>query len=120
MRNGEGRMRLGNLVKKHTLKLSELCFYVFFISLLFAKGIGLYDGQSAFKVFLMIALIGWAGKAVLTGYTVREMLTYSAILILGGAVYLISHEKGVIFLVLLLCGLKNISVKKLFQVGTVT
>lgn len=100
--------------------MSELCFYIFFVSLLFAKGIGLYDGQTAFKAFLIAALIGWAGKAALTGYTAREMLTYSALLILGGAVYLVSHEKGVLFVILLLCGLKNINIKKLFQVGTVT
>lgn len=100
--------------------MSELCFYIFFVSLLFAKGIGLYDGQTVFKAFLIAALIGWAGKAALTGYTAREMLTYSALLILGGAVYLVSHEKGVLFVILLLCGLKNINIKKLFQVGTVT
>lgn len=116
----KGRIGLENLVKKHVLKLSELCFYVFFVSLLFAKGIGLYDGQTIFKVFLIIALIGWVGKVALTGYTVREMLIYSVLLILGGVVYLISREKGALFIVLLLCGLKNINTKKLFQVGTVT
>ncbi len=113
-------MGMGSLMKKHMLKLSELCFYLFFVSLLFAKGIGLYDGQTVFKVFLIIALIGWAGKAALTDYTVREILIYGVLLILGGAIYLVSHEKGVLFAFLLLCGLKNINMKKLFQVGTVT
>ena len=41
------------LTKKYSVRISELCFYIFFVSLLSAKGIGLYDGQTLFKVFLI-------------------------------------------------------------------
>ena len=60
------------ITKKHMVKRSEICFYIFFVSLLFAKGIGLYDGQTAFKVFLVIALMGWAGKAEIGRASWRE------------------------------------------------
>ena len=108
------------ITKKHMVKRSEICFYIFFVSLLFAKGIGLYDGQTAFKVFLVIALMGWAGKAVLTSYSLQEIVFYGTFLLLGGVVYVVSHEKGALFVALLLCGMKNIDLKRLFQVGLAT
>lgn len=117
---GKGREVLERMVKKYAVKISEICFYIFFVSLLFAKGIGLYDGQTAFKVFLVIALIGWAGKGILTSYTLWEMFFYGVFLILGSAVYLVSHEKGALLVALLLCGMKNIDLKRLFRVGLVT
>ncbi len=105
------------LIKRHTVRLSEICFYVFFVSLLFAKGIGLYDGQTGFKVFFIIALIGWAGKMLLTRYYLWEMLLYAVLVVLGGAIYLTAREKGAFIVILLLCGLKNMDLKKIFQVG---
>lgn len=57
---------MSEFLKKYPVKLSELCFYIFFVSLLFAKGIGLYDGQAMFKVFLVIALCGWVMKQFFT------------------------------------------------------
>lgn len=107
-------------MKKHIVKLSELCFYIFFLSLLFAKGIGLYDGQTIFKVFLIIAFIGWMGKMLLTKYLLWEIPLYGLLILLGGAVYLTSHDKGALFVILLLCSLKNMDLKKIFKVGTVT
>ena len=34
---------------KITMKRSELFYYLFFVSLLMAKGIGLYDGELLYK-----------------------------------------------------------------------
>lgn len=102
------------------VKLSELCFYLFFVALLFAKGIGLYDGQTSFKVFLLIALIGWIGKMLLTQYDYREIPLYLALIALGGIIYLISHEKGALIVIMLLCALKGMELKRVFRVGIVT
>jgi hypothetical protein len=116
--------RKGNILerylKKYTIKLSELCFYLFFCTLLFAKGIGLYDGQTSFKLFFLIALIGWAGKMLLERYLVREILVYGTLLALGGVIYLVSHEKGAFIAILLICGAKNIDIKRIFKVGAIT
>lgn len=107
-------------IKKHPVKLSELCFYIFFISLLFAKGIGLYDGQTMFKIFLLIALCGWCGKMLLTEYTWKELLLCAGLSLLGGVIYLNAHEKGALFCLLLLCAMKDMDVKKVFQTGLFT
>lgn len=102
------------------IKLSELFFYVFFCSLLFAKGIGLYDGQTLFKIFLTVALIGFVGKMILTRYRVWEVAGYTALIALGGMIYLTSHEKGAFLVILLLCSLKNMDLDKVFKVGAAT
>lgn len=102
------------------VKLSELFFYVFFCSLLFAKGIGLYDGQTLFKIFLTVALIGFVGKMILTRYRVWEVAGYTALIALGGMIYLTSHEKGAFLVILLLCSLKNMDLDKVFKVGAAT
>lgn len=100
--------------------LSELFFYLFFVSLLFAKGIGLYDGQTWFKVFLLIALAGWALKQLFTEYTGKEMLLVLGLTLLGGAIYLNTREKGALLCLLLICGMKGISLKRTFFVGLLT
>lgn len=106
-------------MKKYTVKLSELCFYFFFGLLLCAKGIGLYDGQTGFKIFLIAAFAAWMGKMLMTQYSVREVLLYASLILLGGAIYLTSREKGVLMVIMLLCGLKNMNLEKVFRVGAV-
>ena len=100
------------LMKKYRIKISELCFYVFFCSLLLAKGIGLYDGQVLFKALLGVALIAFGGKLLLTRYRVWELAVHTGLLILGVIIYFTSHEKGAFLVILLLCTLKNMNLDK--------
>ncbi|GFI68295.1 hypothetical protein IMSAG249_00111 [Lachnospiraceae bacterium] len=60
---------MNKILKQYPVKISELFFYIFFVSLLFAKGIGLYDGQTIFKIFLLVALCAWGLKQIYTEYT---------------------------------------------------
>lgn len=111
---------MGEMLKGYPVKRSELCFYIFFVSLLFAKGIGLYDGQALFKVFLLIALGGWGVKILFTEYTWGEIILCGLLTLLGAVIYLNTHEKGALLCLLLLCGMKGMQVKKVFQAGLVT
>ena len=53
------------------ISISEICYYLFFGILFFAKAIGLYDGQTVFKLCLLAAA-GFAFiKAALTEYDIR-------------------------------------------------
>lgn len=111
---------MSEFLKKYPVKLSELCFYIFFVSLLFAKGIGLYDGQAMFKVFLVIALCGWVMKQFFTEYALSELVLCALLVLLGMVIYLNTHEKGALFCILLVCGMKGMDVKRVFRVGLVT
>lgn len=106
-----------NYFKSSTVKLSEICFYIFFSLLFFAKGIGLYDGQFWFKVCLIAAMAAWMAKQVLTDHTVKELCCLVILVVLGLLIYFVSHEKGALLCILLVCGMKGIDVKRTFRLG---
>lgn len=101
------------------ISLSEICYYIFFVLLLTAKGAGLYDGQTVFKIFLVTAMVFWMIKMALTAYTQRELITVLLLLMLGGIVYLVSGEKGALLYIMMITGLKNVPVKRVFLIGCV-
>lgn len=101
------------------LPLKEVFFYLFFGLLLFAKGIGLYDGQNSFKLFLLAALVCWLLKMCLTEYTLREALTVGGLVLLGLFVYRSSGEKAALVSILVVTGMKEIPLKRLFAAGLV-
>lgn len=105
------------MLRKQTIKISELLYLLFFCLLLTAKGIGLYDGQTVFKIFLVAALAAWFSKMCMTLYTFRELCWVIGLVALGGIVYLVSGEKGILFCVMVVTGLKNVSQKRLIRVA---
>lgn len=115
MQNGE-KMKL-NLKAKMTVSMQEILYYIFFSLLLLAKGIGLYDGQAAFKMLLIPAVIAWIGKMWLTKYTRKEFIVVVLLVCVGGIVYLISGEKGALLYIFMITGLKNVPLKRVFCVG---
>ncbi|MBD5393025.1 MAG: hypothetical protein HDR71_01895 [Lachnospiraceae bacterium] len=103
--------------KVMTVSIGEILYYVFFSLLLLAKGIGLYDGQTFFKLLLVPAVIAWAAKMWLTEYTKKEFVITVLLLCLGGGIYLISGEKGALLYIFMITGLKNVPLKRVFAVG---
>lgn len=101
------------------IRISELFYYLFFGLMLFAKGVGLYDGQPVFKILLVLALAAWAGKMVTTLYTPREAVWIFLLLVLGVSIYLISGEKGALLYILMVTGLKNMPMERVFKAGLV-
>ena len=86
--------------KTITIKYTELCYYLFFSILFFAKGIGLYDGQMSFKVCLVLAAVPVAVKLLMTDYDRRQLLVSLALLLLGVIVYYRSGEKSALVFLL--------------------
>ncbi len=93
---------------------------MFFSLILFAKGIGLYDGRKGMKIFLIAAGVAWICKMLLTEYdSLTEVLVYTVLIILAAMTCLISHEKGAFFCIMLICGMKNMDVRKVFKNGLI-
>lgn len=102
---------------KVEVSISEICYYVFFSILFFAKAIGLYDGQTVFKLCLLAAA-GFAFlKIILTEYDVREFLGIIALIALGGLVYMNSGEKSALVFLVMMAGFKNISMERMMKIG---
>lgn len=101
------------------VKYSELLFYLFFGVLFFAKGIGLYDGQTLFKLLLIIAVVCLLGKFSLEKYNKEQMIVIVGVLLLGGTTYLLTGEKGLLLNCLLIAGLHHMDTKKIFRLAGV-
>ena len=99
------------------ISISEICYYLFFGILFFAKAIGLYDGQTVFKLCLLAAA-GFAFiKAALTEYDIRELIGIIVLIALGGLVYLNSGEKSALVFLVMMVGFKNISMERIMKIG---
>lgn len=102
----------------------ELLYYAFFVILLFAKGIGLYEGMLSFNICILASLGCMAGALLLTDYTIREWIAIIAAIVCSFMAYRISGEKATIITVLVIAGMKNIPLKRImniaFTVWTIT
>lgn len=99
------------------LSLQEIFYYLFFGLLLFAKGIGLYDGQGSFRIFLVLALICWGMKMLLTRWSWREAAAAALLVCFGFAAYRSSGEKAALISVLVVTGMKDIPLRRVFRIG---
>lgn len=106
-----------NLENSITIQLSELLYLLFFGIMLFAKGIGLYDGQNIYKVFLILAFLCIALKMCITEYSFKEWAAILFLLALSVIVYRVSGEKGVLICMTMIVAMKNVSLKRSFGVG---
>lgn len=105
--------------KLNRLSFGEVSYYLFFLALLFAKGIGLYDGQKYFIPFLMAAYVFWAIKMCLTRYTVKEAVIIGVLFALGLLSYLNSGDKSALIAVMTVTGMKEVPVNRVFKFGCV-
>lgn len=105
--------------EKQTISLAEILYYISFALLLSVKGLGFYDGQPLFKICLLLSVVAWLGKMWLTRYTVKELIKVICMVGLTGVIYLVSGEKGALLYALMITGLKNVPVKRVFALGTV-
>lgn len=108
-----------NQMDSIAIKMSELLYLCFWGIMLFAKGIGLYDGQNIYKLFLVTAFLCIAVKMCITEYTCREWGLILVLLVLTTIVYRVSGEKGVLICMVTVIAMKNVSVKRAFRVGLV-
>ncbi len=102
---------------ENKITLQEICYYIFFSALFFSKGIGLYDGQTAFKFFLVIGAVFFAAKMLLTEYNLYEAGVIGLLGICAFLSYWHTREKGILLVFMMVAGLKNIPVKRLWKVA---
>lgn len=105
--------------KMINVKLGEILYWLFFGSLFLAKGLGLYDGQTVFKLILLFAIGCLFLKICMEEYTVGEYLKIFFILLLTGITYLNSGEKGLVLCGFMMIGMKYVDVKRVFRIGLI-
>ncbi|MCM1153939.1 MAG: hypothetical protein NC314_02015 [Roseburia sp.] len=99
------------------LTIDETLYFGFFILLSIAKGLGLYEGQKLFALLVIPALLCGGLKILLSSYTKRQWAAVLFLICLTGLVYVHSLELGIIVIMFLILGMKNISLQKVFRLG---
>lgn len=99
------------------IPLEEILYFGFFLLLSIAKGFGLYDGQKLFLLFALPAIFCGLLKVLITPYTRRQWAVTGILLLMTVLVYWQSREKGILFIMFMILGMKNISLGKVMRTG---
>ncbi len=97
--------------------IKEAAYYIYFSVMLFAKGIGWYEGMTVYNFCLVFATGMLLLKMAMDSYTLKEAVWITALTILGIVIWQRSDEKGPFLYILLIMGMKDIPVKRVFRLG---
>ena len=78
----------------------EILYYIYFSIMLFAKGIGIYEGMPAFALCLVLSTCILLLKMAMDSYSLREVACIFAIVALGVIIWRKSGEKGPLLYIL--------------------
>lgn len=101
------------------LNVAEIAYYLYFSIMVFAKGIGLYEGMWPYTAALLMGAFFIILKLVLTEHTVAEWLFVLGLLVLGILVWYNSGEKGALIYITMIIAMKNVPMKRLFSIGVI-
>lgn len=104
--------------KKFTIRIEEIFFYLFFGIMFAAKGVGLDSGQRLFSLCILASLGCLAIKLCLTKHSLKEWVAMATLVFIGLLIRYSSGEDAALWAMLIIIGIKNISLKRLMQVCT--
>ena len=99
------------------IKLSEIFYYLFWIIMIYAKGIGLYEGLIEYKICLTLALFCVGLKFLLTSYRLMDLFWIVPAGVLGVWIYLHSHDQSAFLLIAMMIGMKDIKLSRIFKIS---
>ena len=97
------------------VKVSELLFYIFAGSLLFAKGMGFYEGQWPFDLLVIVAYVAFTIRVLVTRQNIYTLLVTLIATFLGIIIYHNSGEMGALFHLTFLVGMIGISDRRIWK-----
>lgn len=103
---------------KKVITVAEIAYLLYFAVMLTSKAVGLYEGQLAYNIALVIGAFLFTVKIFLTKTSLLEYVLIVALLALGVAVYKSSGEKSLLIFLTMMLGMKGVSVDRVFKVGT--
>lgn len=99
------------------LTIEEIVFFAFYIILSVTKGLGFYEWQKIFILFIIPAFFFGLLKILISRYTKRQRIIVIVLLIMTAVVCYESGEVGILFVMFTILGMKNISVDKVLRLG---
>lgn len=103
---------------KYTIiTVHELLFLISFITLFIMKGVGIYEGMLTFNISIVVSFLCAGFAMLMADYTILEFI--GAIVLLGCSflAYFETGEKAVIAAVLMVIGMKNVSLERMMKLA---
>ena len=97
--------------------IGEGIYLLYFAVMIGARAAGLYEGMLAYNILLVLGLLLFACKYIVTLGSIKEVLVAGFLFAIAGLVYLNTGEKGLLVCFTMLLGMKYVHVKKVIGTG---
>lgn len=101
-----------------TIKREFILFYIYYVIMLFTKGLGLTDGP-VYKICIVVASAAALLKIIIEHHSRKEYAIIVVLLILGTANWMHTGNQGALMCILLVLAMKNIDLADAFRVGAI-
>lgn len=110
-------MKIQNEKKYLNIGIGEICYYLFWVIMLIAKGTGLYEGMIQYNICLVLAMLCLCGKLLLTRYKMADLCWMALLVLYGLWIYFHSGDQSAFILIAVMIGLKDIKLSRVFRIG---
>ena len=102
---------------ERVISVAELVYLVYFAVMFGVRSIGIYEGQLVYNVSLVIGMLIFGCKVLMTRHTLFEYLWMGALLLLAFTVYGMSGEKGILLFFTMMMGVKGVDIRRVLTLG---
>ena len=101
------------------ITVTEIAYFLYFTVMFGYRACGLYEGRLLYQVSLVVGMLLFIAKVALTDHTVLEYAFMGLLLFISGIVYYNTGEKGLLLYFTMMLGMKGVSVRRIFRLGTI-
>lgn len=102
-------------LKDNKVTAAQYCYLLYFAVMFLAKAIGLYDGQLLYNISIVVGMTFFGLKVLLSRHTVFELCWMTFLIVCGFLVVYCTDQRGFLFYMTLVCGIKGVPEKKVFK-----
>lgn len=106
-------------MERKEITAAELMYLCYFAVMFGARAVGLFEGMTVYNISLVIGMLLFAGKVLMSGHTLLEYIVAGGLLLISLIVYYNTGEKGLLLYFTMMLGLKGVSTRRVFKLGTV-
>ena len=98
-------------------KIGEGIYLLYFAVMMGARAAGLYEGMTIYNITLVIGLLLFGCKMLVTKHGIKEYAVAATFLLVAGIVYIHTGEKGLLVCFTMMLGMKGVSTVKVIKTG---
>ena len=101
------------------LTIAEIVYLIYFTVMFGTRAIGICEGMLAYNISLVIGMLIFGVKVLVTEHSVLEYIIMTVLLLLCLIVYRNTGEKGMLLYFTMMLGMKGVSVRRVFKTGAI-